>query len=221
MAPAPAWPISAAQLWGRVGRERARERARRFRRCFLTPPKFQGRNPTIPTNPRLDSGWATGPSICLPNGPAQTGRATAARSIAVSAISTPIAGNRCRQTVTFAANRVRGRTPHPRARHTTSLVVLAAMAGARCVGRQLPSSRPNSDWGGSQSLLGTGKGLFLQLMAAAWTARARGRRSAGLGAGPLGQADRWPVAQPESNLGSVGMVGFRPWNFGGLRKQES
>ena len=95
------------------------------------------------------------------------------------------------------------------------------MAGARCVGRQLSSSRPNSDWGGSQSLLGTGKGLFLQLMAAAWTARARGRRSAGLGAGPLGQADRWPVAQPESNLGSVGMVGFRPWNFGGLRKQES
>src|SRR6266567_9425056 len=94
------------------------------------------------------------------------------------------------------------------------------MAGATCVGRQLSSSRPNSDWGGSQSLLGTGKGLFLQLMAAAWTARARGRRSAGLGAGPLGQADRWPVAQPESNLGSVGMVGFRPWNFGGVRKQR-
>ena len=105
-----------AQLGGRVG-ARARRSARRGGRCFLTPPKFQGRNPTIPTDPRLDSGWATGPSICLPNGPAQTGRATAARSIATSAISTPIAGNRCRQTVTFAANRVRGRTPHPRARH--------------------------------------------------------------------------------------------------------
>jgi hypothetical protein len=27
------------------------------------------------------------------------------------------------------------------------------------------------------------------------------------------------VAQPESNLRSVGMVGFRPWNFSGVRKQ--
>jgi hypothetical protein len=36
--------------------------------CFLTPLKFQGRNPTIPTDPRLDSGWATGPSIGLPKG---------------------------------------------------------------------------------------------------------------------------------------------------------
>jgi hypothetical protein len=51
---------------------------------------------------------------------AGSSRATAARSIAASAISTPMAGNRCRQTVTLAANRVRGRTPHPRAHATTA-----------------------------------------------------------------------------------------------------
>src|SRR6266566_8986 len=101
VAAGPAVVLFADQLWGRVGsRGLARARVGPWGRCFLTPPKFQGRNPTIPTDPRLDSGWATG-------------RATAARSIAASAISTPIAGNRCRQTVTFAANRVRGRNTAP------------------------------------------------------------------------------------------------------------
>jgi len=36
----------------------------------------------------------------------------------------------------------------------------------------------------------------------------------------VGKQKYGPVAQPESNLGSVGMVGFRPWNFNGVRKQR-
>src|ERR1700686_3833509 len=42
--------------------------------CLFRLLKFQGRNPTIPTDPRLDSGWATGPSIGLPSGLAERRR---------------------------------------------------------------------------------------------------------------------------------------------------
>ena len=42
----------------------------------------------------------------------------------------------------------------------------------------------------------------------------------GSGAGSVGKQKDGPVAQPESNLGSVGMVGFGPWNFNGVRKQR-
>src|SRR6266566_997095 len=90
VAAGPAVVLFADQLWGRVGsRGLARARVGPWGRCFLTPPKFQGRNPTIPTDPRLDSGWATGHLSACPNGPAPrpAERRPRARAVHAAAIS--------------------------------------------------------------------------------------------------------------------------------------
>jgi len=161
-------------------------------RCFLTPPKFQGRNPTIPTDRRLDSGWATGPPICLPKEPGSrpAERRPRARSIATSAISTPIVGNRCRQTATFAATASEARHRAREFATTTPLVVLAVMAGegvvglnCRPLGRIQIGAARNRGW--------DGKGLFAADGGGVDCAGPRpllGRSRSRL----LGRADRWP-----------------------------
>ena len=54
-------------------------------------------------------------------------------------------------------SRARGRTPHRRARHDHVASGVGGDGGRRRGGPQLPTSRPNSDWGGSQSRLGNGR----------------------------------------------------------------
>ena len=51
---------------GRHQQRRRHHHGHHAPRCFLAPLKFQGRNPTIPTDPRLDSGWTTWPIFLLP-----------------------------------------------------------------------------------------------------------------------------------------------------------
>src|SRR5437879_10789056 len=61
-----------AELGGRVGsRGLASARVGELS-CFLRPPKFQGRNPTIPIDPTMDAGRATGNLPASPTGPTPT-----------------------------------------------------------------------------------------------------------------------------------------------------
>jgi hypothetical protein len=106
--------------------------------CFLTPLKFYGRNPTIPPDPRLDSGWATGPSTCLPKGPApdrpSDGRGPADRN-SLRASARSVSGSRmprCASCMIFSATkRVAGSSfkLKPRSLQTSSSAIDITLVG--------------------------------------------------------------------------------------------
>ena len=110
-------------------------------------------------------------------------------------------------------HRARGRTPHRRARYDHVASGLAGMAGdgvvglnCRSLGRiQIGAARNRGSGTAKVFLSADGSGVDC----------AGPRPSLGRsGAGSLGKLIDGRVAQPESNFGSVGMVGSRPWNFG-------